>query len=223
MDRLVFNDRRSAGLLLGVEVAKANICDAVVLGLPRGGVPVAAQVAQAIDAPLDVIVVRKLGVSRQPELAMGAIGENGVVIVNHDVVGASRTTEHEFAEVEARERLDLNRRVVHVRSIHPHQTLVDRAAVIVDDGIATGATVRAAIQVARAYGANDVTVATPVAPRDVVEMLSSQADRVVCLAQPDPFGSVGRWYRRFEAVTDAEVLATISAAAERHSTEGGLS
>ena len=215
MDRHVFHDRRSAGALLGVEVAKAQVGRPVVLGLPRGGVPVAAEVAVAIDAPLDVIVVRKLGVPRQPELAMGAIGENGVVIVNRDVVRASRTSEHELAEVEARERAELDRRLENLRSVRPRQSLVDRPAVIVDDGIATGATIRAAIQVARAYGATDVTVATPVAPLGVVEMLSSEADRVVCLAQPDPFGSVGRWYRNFEAVTDGEVLQAMSAAAAR--------
>jgi putative phosphoribosyl transferase len=215
MDRHVFHDRRSAGALLGVEVAKTQVGSPVVLGLPRGGVPVAAKVAEAIDAPLDVIVVRKLGVPRQPELAMGAIGENGVVIVNRDVVLASRTSEHELAEVEARERAELDRRLGNLRSVRPHQSLVDRPAVIVDDGIATGATIRAAIQVARAYGATDVTVATPVAPLGVVEMLGSEADRVVCLAQPDPFGSVGRWYRNFEAVTDGEVLRAMSAAAAR--------
>ena len=215
MDRHVFHDRRSAGALLGVEVAKAQVGRPVVLGLPRGGVPVAAEVAVAIAAPLDVIVVRKLGVPRQPELAMGAIGENGVVIVNRDVVRASRTSEQELVEVEARERAELERRLGNLRSVRPHQPLVDRPAVIVDDGIATGATIRAAIQVARANGAIDVTVATPVAPLGVVEMLSSEADRVVCLAQPDPFGSVGRWYRNFEAVTDGEVLQAMSAEAAR--------
>ncbi|MEY2416123.1 MAG: putative phosphoribosyl transferase [Ilumatobacteraceae bacterium] len=215
MDRHVFHDRRSAGALLGVEVAKAIVGSPVVLGLPRGGVPVAAGVAKAIDAPLDVIVVRKLGVPHQPELAMGAIGENGVVIVNRDVVRASQTSEQELAAVEARERAELDRRVGYVRSVRPHESLADRPAVIVDDGIATGATIRAAIQVARAYGASDVTVATPVAPVGVVEMLSAEADRVVCLAQPDPFGSVGRWYHDFEAVTDAEVLQYMSAALGR--------
>lgn len=215
MDLHVFHDRRSAGALLGVEVARAKVGSPVVLGLPRGGVPVAARVAEAIDAPLDVIVVRKLGVPRQPELAMGAIGENGVVIVNGDVIRSNRVHERDLAKVEARERTELNRRLGSLRSVRPHQSLVDRPAVIVDDGIATGATIRAAIQVARAYGANDVTVATPVAPAGVVEMLGSEADRVICLAQPDPFGSVGRWYRHFDAVTDAEVLKEMSAAADR--------
>jgi predicted phosphoribosyltransferase len=213
MDRHVFQDRTSAGALLGAEVASVDVGDPVVLGLPRGGVPVAAMVARAIDAPLDVIVVRKLGVPHQPELAMGAIGENGVVILNHDVLLSSQVDENELADIEARERTELNRRLSDVRAVQPHQSLVDRAAVIVDDGIATGATIRAAIQVARAYGATEVTVATPVAPRDVVDMLSCDANRVVCLAQPDPFGSVGRWYRHFEAVTDAEVLRLLSTAA----------
>ena len=215
MDRQRFHDRRSAGALLGAAVAKSKVGSPIVLGLPRGGVPVAAEVAGALDAPLDVIVVRKLGVPRHPELAMGAIGENGVLIMNHDVVRSSRITEHDLAEIEARERAELNKHVEHLRRVRPRQSLVGRPAVIVDDGIATGATIRAAIQVARAYGANDVTVATPVAPVGVVEILSSEADRVICLARPDPFGSVGRWYRHFDAVSDAEVLQTMSAAAGR--------
>lgn len=219
MDRHVFHDRREAGRLLGVEVARTLVGSPIVLGLPRGGVPVAAEVASAIHARLDVIVVRKLGVPRQPELAMGAIGENGVVIVNQEVVRASGSTEQEFAQVAARERTELARMLDHLRAVCPRQSLDDRPAIIVDDGIATGATVRAAIQVARAYGANDVTVATPVAPPGVVEMLGVEADRVVCLAQPDPFGSVGRWYRHFDAVSDDEVLQTISAAADQ-STDG---
>jgi putative phosphoribosyl transferase len=206
MHHHVFDDRRSAGALLAVEVAKVGLDRAVVLGLPRGGVPVAAEVAAVICAPLDVIVVRKLGVPGQPELAMGAIGENGVVIVNHDVVRSTRVEPDELSEVELQERAELDRRLRYVRAVRPHQSLVDCCAVIVDDGIATGATVRAAIGVARANGARHVTVATPVAPVEVVEMLKSEADTVVCLAQPDPFGSVGRWYRHFGAVSDDEVL-----------------
>jgi putative phosphoribosyl transferase len=212
MNAHLFQDRQSAGVLLGVEVAKAELERAVVLGLPRGGVPVAAKVAEAISAPLDVIVVRKLGVPHQPELAMGAIGEQGVVIVNHDVVRSARVSQHELSEVELRERAELDRRLRYVRSVRPHESLVDRSAVIVDDGIATGATVRAAIGVARANGARHVIVATPVAPTEVVEMLKSEADGVVCLAQPDPFGSVGRWYRHFEAVSDDEVVDLMASA-----------
>ena len=206
MDRHVFLDRRSAGALLGIEVAKLALEDPVVLGLPRGGVPVAAMVASAIHAPLDVIVVRKLGVPGQRELAMGAIGENGVVIVNSEIVQATRVSDEDFAAVEHRERATLEETLGSLKSARPERSLAHRSAVIVDDGIATGATVRAAIGVVRAQGVRHVTVATPVAPVDVVEVLASEADDVVCVAQPDPFGSVGRWYDNFEAVSDREVL-----------------
>jgi putative phosphoribosyl transferase len=204
MHRSVFHDRRSAGELLGIEVANLELDMPVVLGLPRGGVPVAAKVAAAIHAPLDVIVVRKLGVPDQPELAMGAIGENGVIIVNDEVLGATRVDESEFAHVERRERAELHRSLSSIRAVRPHQSLLGCTAIIVDDGIATGATARAAIE-----------VATPVAPEDVVEALRASADDVVCLAQPAPFGSVGRWYHRFEAVSQAEVLELLSSAIER--------
>jgi putative phosphoribosyl transferase len=213
MHRHVFHDRQSAGALLGADVSKAELQQPVVLGLPRGGVPVAARVAEAINAPLDVILVRKLGVPHQPELAMGAIGEDGVVIVNHDVVRATGVGDAAFAEVESRERAELARRLGYVRAVRPREPLAGCSAVIVDDGIATGATVRAAIGVARANGAREVTVATPVAPPEIVEMLKSEADHVICLAQPEPFGSVGRWYRRFDAVSDSEVVELMSMAA----------
>ena len=209
MDRHVFHDRRSAGALLGAEVAKLALEDPIVLGLPRGGVPVAAMVAKAIRAPLDVIVVRKLGVPDQPELAMGAIGENDIVIVNKAIIHATSVTEEELAEVQRRERATLDRTLSSLRPSRPNQVLADRSAVIVDDGIATGATVRAAIGVVRAQGVKEVVVATPVAPVEVVEILANDADIVVCLARPDPFGSVGRWYRNFEAVSDTEVFESL--------------
>jgi putative phosphoribosyl transferase len=215
MRRLVFHDRRSAGALLGIEVAKLQLERPVVLGLPRGGVPVAAEVAAVIGAPLDVIVVRKLGVPRQPELAMGAIGENGVVIVNDEVLRTARISQEDFDEVERRERLELGRSLSWIRGARPRHDLAGRCAIIVDDGIATGATVRAAIEVARAAGARSVGVATPVAPSDVVETLDVIADWVVCLAQPDPFGSVGRWYRDFDAVSQGEVVESLASAAHR--------
>ncbi len=213
MHRLVFPDRRSAGALLGIEVAKRQLDHPVVLGLPRGGVPVAAEVAAAIGAPLDVIVVRKLGVPRQRELAMGAIGENGVVIVNDEVVRSARVSQEDFDEVERRERLELGRSLGWIRAARPRHDLVGTCAIIVDDGVATGATVRAAIEVARSAGARSVAVATPVAPPDVVETLGSEADWVVVLAQPDPFGSVGRWYRDFDAVSQSDVVELLAGAA----------
>jgi len=201
-----FNDRQSAGTLLGHAVAELALANAVVLGLPRGGVPVAAKVAEAIDAPLDVIVVRKVGAPRQPELAMGAVGEDGVLVVNDEVVEIIHITKADLDEVARRERDTLDRSVRSIRAVRPRVPLSGRAAVIVDDGIATGATMRAAIRVARANDVRSVIVATPVAPSDVIADLEEEADAVVCVAQPEPFGSVGRFYRHFGAIDDDEVM-----------------
>jgi putative phosphoribosyl transferase len=176
---------------------------------------VAAEVAAAIGAPLDVIVVRKLGVPQQPELAMGAIGEDGVVVVNHDVRRSTRVDDQQFAEIERVERVQLERSLDTIRRARPRHDMAGRSAIIVDDGIATGATVRAAIDVARAHGAARVVVATPVAPADVVTALGALADEVVCLESPHPFGSVGRWYRDFAAVNDAEVAELLAGAIHR--------
>lgn len=206
MNRHLFADRRTAGLRLGPEVARAELVDPVVLGLPRGGVPVAAAVARALGAPLDVIVVRKLGVPDQPELAMGAVGEDGALVLNPGVIRAAHVDDQELRAVERRERAELERRVEIFRTVRPREPLAGRAVVIVDDGIATGATIRAAIQVARACGATTVAVAIPVAPPDVVAELRDDADTVICLEQPDPFWSVGTWYRTFDAVSSAEVV-----------------
>ncbi|HEY4607900.1 MAG TPA: phosphoribosyltransferase family protein [Ilumatobacteraceae bacterium] len=212
-----FNDRLSAGTILGAAVARLALGNAVVLGLPRGGVPVAAKVAEAIEAPLDVIVVRKVGVPDQPELAMGAVGEDGVVVLNEEVVQITRVSHADLDEVARRERDALDRSVRSIRAVRPRLSLVGRVAVIVDDGIATGATMRAAIRVARANDVSSVIVATPVAPRDVVAVLTKEADAVVCVAQPEPFGSVGRFYRQFGSVDDDEVIALLMEAMERKS------
>ena len=213
MNGSVFRDREEAGVDLGVAIAKLSLVDPVVLGLPRGGVPVAAEVARALKAPLDVIVVRKLGVPFQPELAMGAIGEDGVVVVNEDVVRAAGVSEREIAQEKELERAELDRRLGRLRTIRPREPLTGRTAVLVDDGIATGATMRAAVQVARAHGATTVVVAAPVAPSDVVEMFEREADRVVVLAQPEPFYAVGSWYRRFDPVSDDEVTRLLQGSA----------
>jgi putative phosphoribosyl transferase len=178
----------------------------VVLGLPRGGVPVAFEVAQALDAPLDVIVVRKLGVPFQPELAMGAIGEGGIRVENADVMRSAALTEADLEASEERERSELERRAREYRSGRPRIDLRARVAVIVDDGIATGSTARAACQVARAQGAAGVVVAAPVASRLALAELSSVADDVLVVASPEPFYAVGEWYRDFSQTSDAEVV-----------------
>jgi putative phosphoribosyl transferase len=186
-----------------------------VLGLPRGGVPVAAQVARALGAPLDVIVVRKVGVPDQPELAMGAVGEDGVRVVNDDVVRAAGIDDAQWERVEAREREELARRSARFRGERPRVPLAGRIAVVVDDGVATGATALAACQVARALGASRVVVAVPVAPPPTVSELARVADEVVALETPEHFHAVGQWYDDFSQTTDDEVVALVHGAVER--------
>ena len=204
-----------AGVALARQLARFRDERPVVLALPRGGVPVAAVVARVLRAPLDVALVRKLGVPYQPELAAGAIGEGGVRVVNDDVRRAARVSADELAAVEARERAELERRAEAYRRGRPPVPVVGRTVVLVDDGIATGSTVLAACAVARARGAARVVVATPVAPRSTLRLLESVADEVVCVTTPDPFFAIGEWYEDFSQTTDAEVVALLRENAER--------
>jgi putative phosphoribosyl transferase len=208
-----FLDRADAGRRLAGKLMRLRGAGIVVLGLPRGGIPVAFEVAQALNTVLDVIVVRKVGLPIQPELAMGAIGEDGVRIVNQYVVIGERITESEFIRVEERERVELERRARRFRGDRPRAPLAGRTAVIVDDGIATGSTARAACQVARAHGAARVVLAVPVAPRAAIPGLSSVADEVVCLETPDRFMAIGQWYSDFSQTSDEEVVALLRRAA----------
>lgn len=187
----------------------------MLLALPRGGVPVAHEVARALGAPLDVLVVRKLGAPRQPELGVGAIGEGGVRVVSDEILAATGTTPEQLAEVEARERAELVRRAREYRGARPMLPIEGRTVVIVDDGIATGGTARAAIAVARAHGAARVVVATPVAPPDTVALLAQEADDVVALATPAGFSAIGQWYDDFSQTTDHEVVELLDAAFDR--------
>ncbi len=210
----LFADRVEAGRALARLLEPLRGQDVVVLGLPRGGVPVAYEVAETLGAPLDVIVVRKLGVPFQPELAMGAIGEGGARVVDRDVLAAVHATEDDLAEAERRERIELDSRVARLRSRRPRADLTGRVAVVVDDGIATGSTMRVACRVARALGAARVIAAVPVAPADVVHDLP-EADEVVCVSAPETFRAVGCHYRDFSPTTDEEVVVLLDAAATR--------
>ena len=202
-----FRDRVEAGRHLAEAVRQADLgANVVVLGLPRGGVPVAFEVADVLGAPLDVVVVRKLGVPFQPELAMGAIGEGGVRVENLDVLRSAALTELDLEAVEQRERAELERRAHEYRGGRQRLQLRGRCAVIVDDGIATGSTARAACRVVRALGASRVVVAAPVASRLALAELSSVADEVLCVDSPEPFYAVGEWYRDFSQTSDAEVV-----------------
>ena len=201
-----FGDRIDAGRRLAVRLDHLNGEPLVVLGLPRGGVPVAAEVAAHLHAPLDVIVVRKLGVPSQPELGMGAVGEDGVRVLNPNVLRSARVSSGQLEAVESRERAEVAARASRFRGSHPRVSLTGRTAVIVDDGIATGSTARVACQVARAHGAARVVLAVPVAPPDWVERIGADADECVCVATPEPFFGVGQFYRDFRQTSDDEVL-----------------
>lgn len=209
---MLFNDRADAGRQLAQRLEHLRGQDVVVLGLPRGGVPVAFEVAVSLRAPLDVIVVRKLGVPFEPEYAFGAIGEGGVRVID-PTIGRTGLTEVEVAAVEARERAELGRRVRLLRGGRPPVRLDGRTVVIVDDGIATGATARAACQVARARGAARVVVAVPVGPADAVTSLRRDADEVVCANIPGAFFAIGGWYADFTQTPDDKVRALLDKAA----------
>ena len=201
-----FADRREAGRRLAAGLAGYRGQDVVVLGLARGGVPVAHEVAVALRAPLDVIVVRKLGVPYHPELGMGAIGEHGVRVVNHEMVRRAGVTDLELAEVERRERVELERLARRYRDGAAPVPLEGRVAVVVDDGIATGSTARAGCDVARARGAARVVLAVPVAPPGWTHDMGDSADDYVCVDTPSPFFAVGQWYADFSPTTDDEVV-----------------
>ncbi len=204
-----FRDRREAGGLLAVRLAYLSDEHPVVLGLPRGGVPVAAEVARALGAPLDVIVVRKLGMPLQPELGFGAIGEGGVCLLDRELVDRARLTGAEIAEVESEQNKELDRRVRLYRGDRPLTPVDGRTVVIVDDGLATGGTAGAAVQVVRARGARRIVLAVPGAPPATVRELEAEADEVVSLLTPDRFGAVGLWYEDFAQTSDDEVAALL--------------
>src|SRR6516225_6315161 len=208
-----FLDRSDAGRRLADRMLHLRGADVVVLGLPRGGVPVAAEVARALGAPLDVILVRKLGVPVQPELGMGAIGEGGIRIINPEVVAITHVTDAEIATVERRERAELDRRARRFRGDRRRTPLAGRTAIIIDDGIATGSTARAACQVARAQGAVRVVLAVPVAPPSARSALAADADEVICVETPVHFLAIGEWYRDFSQTSDHEVVSLLRRAA----------
>jgi putative phosphoribosyl transferase len=215
--RLPFADRTEAGRALGERLAAelehhpAPPGGVLVLGLPRGGVVVAAAVARRLGAPLDAFGVRKLGLPGQPELAMGAIASGGVVVLNEEVIYRSGVSKDTLARVVAAERAELERRERAYRGDRPPVTPAGALVILVDDGLATGATARAALRAVRRTGPAEVWLAVPVCPRGAVQEFAAEADRVVCLSEPRPFSAVGRHYRRFDSTTDGEVRALLAA------------
>ncbi|WP_324790346.1 phosphoribosyltransferase family protein [Streptomyces sp. H51] len=211
---MFYLDRRDAGRRLAARLAHLKGTEVVVLGLPRGGVPVAAEVAGALGAPLDVCLVRKLGVPFQPELGMGAIGEGGVRVINDDVVRMGRVTAEDLARVEAREREVLQSRARHYRGGRESADLRGRTVVVVDDGVATGSTARAACRIARARGAARIVLAVPVAPHDWTARLGGDADELVCPYTPRSFFAIGEFYADFSQTDDDEVVACLEEAVD---------
>lgn len=202
-----FRDRREAGALLADALWEEYGArdDVVVLALPRGGVPIGREVSRALGAPLDVIVVRKLGTPGRPELAMGAIARGEVRILEDRVVESLGVDEETIEEVAGEERAELERREVAYREDRSPIEIEGRIALIVDDGAATGSTLRASIRAARERGPKRVVAAVPVAPPDTVERLKEVADEVVCPRTPEPFAAIGAWYEEFPQVSDEEV------------------
>jgi putative phosphoribosyl transferase len=210
-----FADRREAGQELATRLKSYRGQNLVVLALPRGGVPVAFEIAEFLDAPLDIFVVRKLGMPGYPEYAMGAIASGGVRVLSEDVVRAYRIPDSAIEAVAAKELTELERREREYRDGRPLTTLRDRVVVLVDDGLATGSTMRAAVQAVRAYAPAKVVVAVPVgAPSTCAEFMDI-ADDTICARTPDPFSAVGLWYRDFSETTDEEVRTLLREHAQR--------
>ena len=203
-----FRDRVDAGRRLADRLGHVD-GDPVVLGLPRGGVLVAAELARRMGAPLDVILVRKLGVPYQPELAMGAVGEGGVRVLNQEVLRLAGVSGDVLASAEARAREEIAQRAARLRGSRHPIPLAGRVAIVVDDGVATGSTAQAACQVARAHGAVRVVLAVPVAPPPSVARLRSVADEVVCLEMPEQMLAIGQWYDDFTQTSDEEVVSLL--------------
>ena len=203
---MLFRDRSDAGRKLAAALSQyARRADVQVLGLPRGGVPVAFEVAHELQAPLDVFIVRKLGVPSQPELAMGAVASGGVRVLNHDVVRQLEIPETVIERVAAAEQQEIERRERRFREGRPAPPLAGKIVILIDDGLATGSTMRAAVVAVRLQQPARTIVAVPVAAAITCELLRGEANEVVCLATPEPFFAVGQWYGNFDQTSDEEV------------------
>ncbi|MCZ8542707.1 phosphoribosyltransferase [Mesorhizobium qingshengii] len=214
----MFRDRQEAGKRLGVEVGKLGLLQPVVLALPRGGVPVAAEVAKALKAPLDLIIVRKVGAPGNPELAVAAIvdGNPPDIVLNREIVEAYALDDDELRVLIAKERPELERRRLVYRGERAPLSITGKTAIIVDDGVATGTTMKVAIRALKRRSPREVVVAIPVAPPDVLAELAQEADLIVCLSQPAHFHALGYHYRSFPQLTDDEVTDALAEARQEH-------
>lgn len=217
---LLFQDRTDAGRQLAEKLdAYIGREGVIVLALPRGGVPVAYEVAQALQAPLDIFLVRKLGLPGHEELAMGAIASGGVRILNQEMINAMRIPGALIDAVSQREQQELARREQIYRDDNPSPLLQDQVAILVDDGLATGASMAAAVTALRAHNPEEIVVAVPLAAAESCELFAQRVDRIVCLETPDPFFGVGLWYEDFTKVRDEQVRDLLTRAAERFTHE----
>jgi putative phosphoribosyl transferase len=217
----LYRDRTDAGQALARHLAAHRGAHPVVLGIPRGGVPVAAAVADALDGELDVVVARKVGAPVQPELALGAVTADGSSVFNDDIVSALGIDADTLARLTAVQQADARRREERFRSGRPPLALAGRTVILVDDGLATGATMRAAVRAARAAKPGRLIVAVPVGAADACDMLAGEADEVVCPARPEPFGAVGAYYERFTQVEDDTVMRLLAESRRKPVTAGG--
>jgi len=211
-DIALFADRVDAGRQLGMELRRRRWESPVVLGLPRGGVVVAAEVARALAAPLDVVVVRKIGAPGRPELGLGAVadGDEPLALVNDELIASLRVPGEHLRQETARQLMEVRRRQSLLRNGRPAIVLHDRTAIVVDDGIATGGSMRAALRMVRRASPRKVVLAVPVAPPETLAELAPDADEIVCLVTPPDFVAVGRFYWDFRQTTDDEVIALLA-------------
>ncbi|ETA71260.1 MULTISPECIES: phosphoribosyltransferase [Mesorhizobium] len=216
----MFRDRKQAGEKLGIELAGLDLCRPVVLALPRGGIPVAAEVAKALGAPLDVLVVRKVGAPGNAELAVAAVvdGNPPDVVLNREIVEAYALDDAELASLVALERPELERRRLAYKGSRRSLSVAGKTVILVDDGAATGTTMKVAIRALRHRAPREVIVAVPVSPPDTLADLATEADRVVCLSQPGRFRALGYHYLRFPQLSDSEVAAVLDEAGQLHKT-----
>lgn len=214
---MLFRDREDAGQRLAKALAAFKGEHCVVLALPRGGVPVAAKVAAALEAPLDLLLVRKIGAPRQPELAIGAVIDGGtpIIVRDQELIRLTGTSAKQFDQLCAREIAEIERRRKFYFGGRPPPSLRGRVAIVIDDGLATGNTMRAALQAARLREPKALVMAIPVAPPGTLESFLGEADQIVCLALPEPFGSVGQFYQDFTQVSDADVVRLLSESAKQ--------
>ena len=214
---MIFRDRKDAGRRLAAKLSNYKDRDCVILALPRGGVPVAAEVAAALKAPLDILLVRKIGAPRHPELAVGSVIDGGepIVVRDPEIMHATATSEAAFQAVCERELREIERRRKFYMGGRRPVNLKGRIAIIVDDGLATGNTMRAALEGARLRDPALLVMAVPVAPKSTLDDMREEADEIVCLSTPEPFGSVGTFYDNFRQVEDEEVMALLNRFGEK--------